>query len=278
MLQMTKIVIGNIPIYLNAKRDLQKYLFWFEPFRQEYASPEVDLHFFCNDDISIHGQKIYSEDGLEWRRDGSDYEAVINSNIHMKPIAVLRGDSNWHNISITGTYKTLSSVFKTMCEIAFRTTILFYQGIVLHASAISYNGKGLVFSAPSGTGKSTHANLWAVHKGAEVLNADRPALRIIEDQVRVYGTPWSGTSDQFMNKSAQLHAIFLLEQSLQNKVEMLSPQEALQRLAARCYLPYFDAGLMGMALDNIGLILEKTPVHLLKCRPDKQSEEKYSPN
>lgn len=271
---MTKIVVGSIPAFLNAERDLQKYILWFEPFKQDHTSAEVGLHFFCGDDISIHGQKIYSENGLEWRRDGSYYEVVINSSIHKKPIAVMRADSNWRNISITGTYKALPGVFRTMSEIAFRTTILFYQGIVLHASAISYNGKGLVFSAPSGTGKSTHAYLWAIHKGAEILNADRPALRIIEDQVRVYGTPWSGTSDQFVNKSAPLTAIFLLEQSLQNKVGVISPQEVLQRLAARCYLPYFDGGLLGMALDNIGLIMERIPVYLLKCRPDKQSVEK----
>ncbi|HHW31712.1 MAG TPA: hypothetical protein GXX20_08595 [Clostridiaceae bacterium] len=271
---MSKIVIGNIPVNLSAEKALQKYLLWLEPFKQAHTSPEVGLQFFCADEISIHGNRIYSEDGLEWLQDGSDYEVVIYSRTDNKPIAIMRADSNWRNISITGTYKALPGVFRTMSEIAFRTTILFYQGIVLHASAIDYNGKGLVFSAPSGTGKSTHANLWALHKGAEILNEDRPAIRITEGQVRVFGSPWSGASNHFLNKSAPLIAIFLLEQSLENEVVVISPREALQRLAARCYLPYFDRSLLEMALDNIGLTMEKVPVYMLKCRPDKQSVEK----
>ena len=92
-------------------------------------------------------------------------------------------------------------------EVLFRTSLLCCDGIVIHSSAIELDGNGILFSAPSGTGKSTQANLWREHKGAVVLNGDRPALRTLDGSVYVYGTLWSGVLAGFKKckGSAQSH-------------------------------------------------------------------------
>ena len=74
----------------------------------------------------------------------------------------------------------------------FAVGLLRNEGMMLHASAVDYRGRAVCFSAPPGTGKSTHTERWARLFGASILNDDKPALRRIDGVWRVYGTPWSG--------------------------------------------------------------------------------------
>ena len=59
------------------------------------------------------------------------------------------------------------------------------------ASFIRWQGRGILFSAPSGTGKSTQANLWVQHQGAEVINGDRAALRQVGGRWQAFGLPYA---------------------------------------------------------------------------------------
>lgn len=162
-------------------------------------------------------------------------------------------------------WKRTNSLF----EILFRNHLVFRKGIVLHASAIEWNGKAIVFTAPAGTGKTTQSNLWKQYMNAKVLNGDRPAIKVVDEQAYVCGTPWSGSSKEYINKDAPLHALVLLEQAPENTIQQLSPIEALTRIMPRFFLPYNDKKMMELASDTIDKILQSTPVYLLKCRPDK---------
>lgn len=158
-------------------------------------------------------------------------------------------------------------------EIIFRNRILFKQGIVIHASAISWEGKGVAFTAPSETGKSTQAELWAKHMGARVLNDDRPAFRLENKKTYVYGTPWSGKKELYHNESAPLAAIILLEQALENRITRLPVATAVSQIMPRCFLPYYDKDVMERCLNSLGEMLSETPVYLLQCRPDRDAVE-----
>jgi hypothetical protein len=160
-----------------------------------------------------------------------------------------------------------------LCEILFRNRILFKQGLVIHASALSWEGQGLVFTAPSGTGKSTQARLWVRHMGALVLNDDRPALRLGNKRTYVYGTPWSGKRTLYYNASAPLTAVVLLEQAAKNQVIRLPAAEAVAQIIPRCFLPFYDQEIMAMCLNNLGKILSGISVYILKCRPDREAVE-----
>lgn len=158
-------------------------------------------------------------------------------------------------------------------EILFRNRLLFNKGLVLHASAIEYEGKGIIFSAPSETGKTTQARLWCEKMGAKLINNDRPAVKVIENEAYIYGTPWSGVPSECNNNSAQLSAIIMLEQAPENSITKLNMKEAISRLMPRCFLPYYDGELMNIAINNLELLLKKVPVYLLKCRPDMGAVE-----
>jgi len=158
-------------------------------------------------------------------------------------------------------------------DILFRNRILYHSGMVIHASAIEWEGKGIIFSAPSGMGKSTQAGLWRKYKKAKVLNDDRSAIRLIKNRPYVYGIPWNVSSSKVINASAPLFSVIVLEQSEENKICRLSKQEALLRLMPRCFLPYYQKGLMDIALNNLEKIIITTPVYLLSCKPDREAVE-----
>ena len=99
---------------------------------------------------------------------------------------------------------------------AFSRTLLEFDGFCLHASAVAVDNKVVLFSAPCGTGKSTHTTLWQKYFGkdkAVIVNDDKPALRLLEDAFYVYGTPWSGKSDLSANIKVPLQAVAFLEQA-----------------------------------------------------------------
>ncbi|WP_242865686.1 hypothetical protein [Desulfosporosinus sp. HMP52] len=158
-----------------------------------------------------------------------------------------------------------------LLEIIFRNRIIFNQGVVIHASAVSYKGLGIIFTAPTQTGKSTQAKLWAKHLGAQVLNDDRPVLRLENRRTRVYGTPWSGEKRLFLNKAVELNAIILLEQAKENRLKGLTLSTSCAQILPRCFLPYYDLEIMDKCLKTLGEMLLGVPVYLLECKPDREA-------
>ncbi|HHU05321.1 MAG TPA: hypothetical protein GXZ65_02410 [Clostridiales bacterium] len=161
-------------------------------------------------------------------------------------------------------------------EVAFRTAILSYGGVVVHSAGVDCEGSGILFCGPSGMGKSTQAGLWKQHKNARILNADRTALRVIDGSVYVFGTPWSGSSKENLNSKAALKGIFFLQQAKENSLSLLKPSEAVKFMLPRCFLPFGCEELMDLALDNIEQILGKVPSFLLRCLPDYEAVEMVS--
>lgn len=147
------------------------------------------------------------------------------------------------------------------------------KGFLVHSSTIIWNQKGIVFSAPSGTGKTTHTNLWKQMYRVRILDGDVTACRIIDGVPRVYGLPWCGTSGEFINESVPLGAIVFLQQDKKNRIEKLNTQEAFIRLAARCYLQLWNEKMTNLHLDNIQSVIEKTDCYLLNCLPDFNAVE-----
>ena len=152
-------------------------------------------------------------------------------------------------------------------------TLLHFGAVILHASFIRWNGQGVIFSAPSGTGKSTQAELWEQHAAAEILNGDRAALRKLDGVWHAYGLPYAGTSGIYRNESAPLRAVVALRQASENNIRKLTASEAFRYLYPETMIhrwdPEFEAKASALLLDVLGDV----PVYLLSCRPDREAVE-----
>lgn len=148
----------------------------------------------------------------------------------------------------------------------FRYFILEHSGIVMHASSLMYKGEGVMFSAPSGTGKSTHTALWRELFGEDVvmINDDCPAIRFNKDGISIHGTPWSGKTEINHNVSSPLKAIVMLSRSEKNNIRRLSAEEAVFLALREVRRPVFEDKL-NKTLNYVSELLSAVPVYLLGC-------------
>lgn len=188
----------------------------------------------------------------------------------------ITADQNWTDVTIHYDKRT-KNIEKTFClmlgNFIISNKVIFHSGLVLHASSIACSGKGIAFTASSGTGKSTHTTMWEKYYGASVLNDDCPIIRYENDQTNIYGTPWNGSKNKSKNASTQLNAIVFIERASQNSIMELTDKEVIPLLLPRIYLPYRNAELMDAAFQNIEKIMQNIPKYLLRCRPDREAVE-----
>ena len=159
--------------------------------------------------------------------------------------------------------------YKLSDFLQLETLLAAYDGILLHSSFISANGKGILFSAPSGTGKSTQADLWVKYENADILNGDRAAIRRINGTWSAFGLPYAGSSFIFRNESAPLAAIVILRQAKENKIRRLMPSEAWKALYSETTAHIWDRDFISRTLSLLESLASEVPVYMLECLPDK---------
>ena len=124
-----------------------------------------------------------------------------------------------------------------------------------------------MFSADPGTGKSTHTSLWLKYFGedrAKIINDDKPAIRMIDDKLYVYGTPWSGKTDQNINMKVPIGAIVFLERSQDNWIKEIEPQEAIPLILQQTVRPEKEEVMIKL-LDMLDIVLRRVKLYKLGC-------------
>lgn len=156
---------------------------------------------------------------------------------------------------------------------AFRSS--FFQTLLIHASLVRNNGYGYAFIAKSGTGKSTHTQLWLKHiPGSDLMNDDNPIVRVIDGQAFIYGSPWSGKTPCYRNVKAPLGAITQIIRAKQNSMEHLSPTIAFTYILPACSTMKWDNTVFRNTYDTVIKLIETAPyIYALHCLPDKEAAE-----
>ena len=149
----------------------------------------------------------------------------------------------------------------------FHRLLLQHNGCMLHSSAVVVDGYAYLFSADSGTGKSTHTELWLKHFGdrAFIINDDKPSLRLEEGQWYVYGTPWSGKYNINVNAKAKLGAIVFLERSKNNWIELLEIKEAIPLFFAQTVRVMGKEENMDLVLEKMEQLLTSSAIYKMGC-------------
>lgn len=154
------------------------------------------------------------------------------------------------------------AVYRKLCGLLLPQDILLF-----HCSSLELDGRAYLFTAPSGTGKSTHARLWRQVFGDRVtmINDDKPLLRRQPDgSWKVYGTPYGGKDDLQTNTSQTICGIVLLERAPENHIERVSARDAFPRLLAQTYHDPNDPAALLRTMDLVGA-LAQLPVFRLGC-------------
>ena len=149
----------------------------------------------------------------------------------------------------------------------FNRFLIAHDGLMLHSSAVVVDGYAYLFSADSGIGKSTHTNLWLEKFGEEafIINDDKPAIRNIDGEWFVYGTPWCGKNDTNRNAKAKLGAIVFLERSEENWIEEENISDAIAKFFKQTTRRLNVEENMDKVLKTMEKMLSEVPIYKMGC-------------
>ena len=161
--------------------------------------------------------------------------------------------------------------FRLSAFLAPERLLLANQAFLLHAAVVQWKGRGILFTAPSGTGKSTQAQLWAELEGAEIINGDRAIIRRKDNGYMVYGSPYAGTSGIYRNSAAPLDTIVVLSQAPENSLQRLTPGAGFRRILPQATALPWDAAFMNGLTELLLDLVPKVSIYHLACLPNAEA-------
>lgn len=167
----------------------------------------------------------------------------------------------------------VSQMDNSFFHLGFEGLLIRHDRICFHASCIRTEKGGILFSGPSGIGKSTQARLWCEHRGAELINGDRPILQKTAEGFLAWGSPYAGSSRCFVNDSVPVRALVFLAQEPRNRIRRLGAADAFRRIYGQLTMYSWDRFFAGRACDLALGLAEQVPCWELGCVPDVSAVE-----
>lgn len=245
------------------------------PFRTDRVSHPHQFHMEIAEELdapqgreiaAMPGYRVFNHGGIQQRYIGSVEQGWQNA--YIKATHHGKNHSVQLKASECGSTIGVKSVLNAMSA---EHLVLEADGVILHASFIEHDGKAILFTAPSGTGKSTQAELWAKHRGAEIINGDRAVIRLIDGKPYACGIPFAGSSTYCKNKTLHLEAIVFLGQAPSTSISRLTGISAFTRIWHECTVNTWNPEDVDKATGIVLDILSKVPVFHLTCTPDESA-------
>lgn len=145
------------------------------------------------------------------------------------------------------------------------------HGFLFHSAYVRVGEQAILFTGPSGIGKSTQADLWMRLRNAELINGDRSIVRLHQGKAMVYGVPYSGSSRVCHNETLPLQAIVCLSQAPRSKIERLTGLRAFRELWAQCCVNTWNRDDMDQCIQTLMEVIQNVPVYHLACTPDESA-------
>ena len=161
---------------------------------------------------------------------------------------------------------------RTAIQEAFADHLFHHDILLCHGSTVAVDGRAYLFTAKCGTGKSTHTRLWRQVFGdrAQMVNDDKPFLKLTDTGVLACGAPWSGKHGLDTNITVPLGGICILERGPENTIQPITPAEALPRLLHETYCPTGQAEQFEKLVTRLA---ETVPLWRMTCTKDPQAAQ-----
>ncbi len=146
--------------------------------------------------------------------------------------------------------------------------------LMFHSSVVRKDGKGYLFLGKSGTGKSTHTQLWLKYiSDTDLMNDDNPVVRYIDGKTYVYGSPWSGKTPCYRKVKAEVGAFVRLNQEPTNNIHQLKGLEAFAVLMPSCSTMKWDRPVFNGVCDIVSRVLTTSKMYFMGCLPDEAAAQ-----
>lgn len=148
--------------------------------------------------------------------------------------------------------------------------LIIQKCLVFHSSYIAVNGRSILFTAPSGGGKSTQAELWKKYKNAEIINGDKSIIGKEGEEWNVYGIPFSGSSEYCQNKTFTLKAIVILDKGPINQLSQVGIR-GFSNVFSQITVNPWDKEFCEKAMNLVIDVCNEVPVYYYSCTKTKEA-------
>ena len=242
------------------------------PFRVDsVAEPYVFRFEMTPELLSPAGDCVVCTNALRIYEDGTRYIGAVEHTWEKAYAQVLRSGRVFHVLLRQSQFPGAVEPLTVLNVLGAERLVAQTGGFLFHSAYIEADGAAILFTAPSGTGKSTQADLWKKLRGAEIINGDRSAVMVEKGGVFVYGVPFAGSSDICKNKTLPLKAIVYLKQAPSTTICRLRGAEAFMRLWEGCSVNIWDKNDVSAVSKAVEQVILNVPVFELACTPDESA-------
>lgn len=243
-------------------------------FEMNDGNPDLTIYLERLDDLDLlNSQIIYDAEGFTTYQRANQVLRVRYSDFHKTEVcwclSRMPAPNSWL-VQIRPCWEDNLKNLNPLFFFELSDFLIEYNAMILHSSVISYHGKGIVFTAPSGTGKSTQASLWKKYYGCSIINGDRTIIRNL-NEYRCYGSPYAGSSGIFKNESVKLQVIVVLRQAKENRIRKLGVKEAYINLLSEMSISRWNKATLGKQMDWLLRLVENVAVYRLDCLPNREA-------
>ena len=179
-----------------------------------------------------------------------------------------KNDNKEYNVYIDLNKNIDVNTFKIFEMIGLESYFCKRNILILHSSYIKWNDCAILFSGPSGMGKSTQADLWNKYEGCEIINGDRSAITKKDGVWNAYGLPFAGSSRIYKNVKNPIKCVVILKQAKNNKIRKLSPLEAFKYIYSQTTVNDWNKEYINTIINLIEEFVKEISVFMLECKPD----------
>lgn len=248
---------------------------WLGPFRVDSVQSPHCFHYEIVDAlVTPGGTEIVAQPGFRIYREGDWTVRYIGSVQESWDRAYIRAAHRVkeHQVQLKSSqFPAAVGVNTVLNSMMIEHLIARNGGYVFHTSYIQRDGKAILFTAPSGTGKSTQAELWKELRGVEIVNGDRAAVRIVGGEILADGIPFSGSSRYCLNRTLPIAAVVYLRQAPITTIRRVCGVEAFFKIWEGVSVNTWDKEDVDLVSGAVKRVVEQVPVFQLSCTPDESA-------
>lgn len=247
----------------------------FLPFVKKVKSPDYRVKFEQIETLPVFSESVIHEDEcyrVHPNGKGGYLRSFFDAPRDLTPYAVAEYDHDNGMIQVYCLPKgahCVSELHNSFFHIGFEALLIHKQRLCLHAACVNTALGGILFSGPSGIGKSTQADLWYQHRGAKQINGDRPILSKSSTGWLAWGSPYAGSSKCHVNENCNVTAIVMLQQDKKCSLQKMSQSEAFRAVWSGLTMPSWDKQIIEKAFDLTNDLIKTVPVYKFCCTSDE---------
>lgn len=224
------------------------------------------------------GEKVYENPGFQvfMDKNGKFCRRFHDYRTDYQPYATMQMDFSKRTVLVEyllegiGHFGTSRNDF---FHIGWENILIREERMIFHAACVDTSFGGILFSGPSGIGKSTQGNLWCRYRQAKMINGDRPVVGKDEGAWRAYGSPYAGSSKCYVNESCVIKAIVMLKQEEKCRLRRLGKTEAFRKVYEQITNNNWDQTYVTKVCDLVFRMISEIPVYEFYCTPDREAVE-----